>query len=166
MEADPDNELIASISPDVMKCLVRSGFFEKLDDLLCPRDHSHQREGCRGDYKLSESVLLASEFERTDLDDIFGVLRSKGGCCDCEILYNVAESSRLKAEYWRSRAEGLAARREFREQHLVFSAAAARSTRPDQRESDRRLGVAKTHRLLHRFAWPEPTGVPGGRQSA
>jgi hypothetical protein len=107
MEADADNELIASITPDVMKCLVRSGFFEKLDDLLCPREDSHQREGCRGNYKLSESVLLASEFERTDMDDIFGVLRSQGGCCDCEILYNVAESSRLKAEYWRSRAERL-----------------------------------------------------------
>jgi hypothetical protein len=45
---------------------------EKLDDLFCPRDHSHQREGCRGNYKLSESVRLASEFERSDLDDIFG----------------------------------------------------------------------------------------------
>src|SRR5258708_23366236 len=41
-----------------------------------------------------------------------------------------------------------APRREFPEQHLVFSAAAARSTRPDQRESDRRLAVGKTHRLL------------------
>jgi hypothetical protein len=107
METDADDELIASITPDVMKCLVRSGFFEKLDDLLCPKDDSHQCEACRGDYKLSESVLLASGFKRTDLDDIFRVLGSKGGCCDCEILYNVAESNRLKAKYWRSRAKGL-----------------------------------------------------------
>jgi hypothetical protein len=107
MKADGNNELIASITPDVMKCLVRSRFFEKLDDLLCPKDDSHQREGCLGDYKLSESVLLASGFKRTDLDDIFGVLRSIGGCCDCELLYNVAESSRLKTEHWRNRAEGL-----------------------------------------------------------
>jgi len=107
MEADADDELIASITPDVMKCLIRSGFFEKLDDLLCPTDDSRQREGCHGDYKLSESILSASEFEHTDLDDIFGVLRSQGGCCDCEILYNVAESSRLKTQYWRSRAERL-----------------------------------------------------------
>ena len=33
MEADDDKELIASIAPDVMRCLVRSGFFEKLDIL-------------------------------------------------------------------------------------------------------------------------------------
>jgi hypothetical protein len=107
MESDADRELIASITPDVMKCLVRSGFFEKLDDLLCPKDGSHQREGCRRDYKLSESVLLASGFERTDFDDVFRVLRSKGGCCDCEILYNAVESSRLKAKHWRSKVEGL-----------------------------------------------------------
>jgi hypothetical protein len=107
MEDGADNELIASITPDVMKCLVRSRFFEKLDDLLCPVDDSHHRQDCRGNYKLSESVLLASGFERSDLEDIFRVLRSKGGCCDCEILYNAAESNRLKARYWRGRAEGL-----------------------------------------------------------
>jgi len=107
MKAGPDDELIASIALDVMKCLVRSNFFEKLDDLLCPKDGSPHREGCRGDFKLAESVLLALEFKRTDLDDIYGVLRSKGGCCDCEILYNVAESSRLKAKYWRRVADGL-----------------------------------------------------------
>jgi hypothetical protein len=90
-----------------MRCLVRSGFFEKLDDLLCPKENLHPHQSCVGDFRLSESVLLASEFKRSDLDDIFGVLSSKGGGCDCEILYNVAETSRLKSEYWRSRAEGL-----------------------------------------------------------
>jgi Protein of unknown function (DUF2695) len=44
--------------------------------------------------------------ERTDLDDIFAVLQSKGGFCDCEVLYNVAETSRLKAKYWRSQVAG------------------------------------------------------------
>jgi hypothetical protein len=48
MGADADNELIDSITRDVMKCLVRSGFFEKLDDVLCPRDDSYQRQRCRG----------------------------------------------------------------------------------------------------------------------
>ena len=107
MAFDQSNELIASITPDVMKCLVRSGFFEKLDDLICPKDELHPRRSCGGDYKLAESVLLTSGFERTELDEILGVLNSKGGCCDCEILYNVADSSRLKAEYWRGRATGL-----------------------------------------------------------
>jgi hypothetical protein len=107
MEADEEQDLIASITPDVMKCLERSGYFEKLDDLLCPKDASLKREACRGGYNFSESVLLASGVKQTDMEDIFGVLHSQGGCCDCEILYNVAESSRLKGEYWRARAAGL-----------------------------------------------------------
>ena len=45
-----------------------------LDDLLCPIADSSQRESCRGDYSLAESVLLASKFERDDLEDIYGVL--------------------------------------------------------------------------------------------
>ena len=90
-----------------MKSLVRSGFFESRDDFFCPKEDSQPRQTCRGDYKLSESLLLSLGFWQPDLGDIFGVLNSKGGCCDCEILYNVAESSRLKAEYWRRRAEGL-----------------------------------------------------------
>jgi hypothetical protein len=109
VEADVANKLIPSIAPDVVKCLIRSSFFQKFDDLICPKDNLHSRRTCGGDYKLSESILLKSGFERRDLDDIFEVLISKGGCCDCEILYNVAESSRLKAEYWRNRAEGLKA---------------------------------------------------------
>jgi hypothetical protein len=103
MEPPSDDELISSIAPDVMKCLVRSDFFAKLDDLLSPRTIPI-RQTCDGTYKLSEMILLASGFERTDLADIFGVLHSRGGCCDCEVLYNVAESSRLKAKYWRKRA--------------------------------------------------------------
>jgi hypothetical protein len=27
-----------------------------------------------------------------------------GGCCDCEILYNVAGESRLKSRYWKAEA--------------------------------------------------------------
>ena len=107
MEDDAPDDFIFSITPDVMKSLVRSGFFQKLDDLLCPNDDLHPRRTCGGDYELSETVPLTSGFEQTDFADIFGVLSSKGGCCDCEILYNVAESSRLKSEYWRRRAQGL-----------------------------------------------------------
>jgi hypothetical protein len=107
MEADPDNDLISSITPDVMTCLERSGFFCKLDDLLCPEDHPQPPAGCSGTYQLSESILQAAGFDSAELTDIFGVLASQGGHCDCEILYNVVESSRLNAEYWRDRAKGL-----------------------------------------------------------
>jgi hypothetical protein len=107
MEPASDDELISSIAPDVMKCLGRCGFFEKLDDLLSPEDNSTPSQSCDGKHGLSESILFASGFERDELDDILAVLQSKGGCCDCEVLYNVAETSRLEAQYWRRRAEGL-----------------------------------------------------------
>jgi len=110
MESDSDDELVSSIAPDVMKCLSRSGYFEKLDDLLSPKEASSPSQACDGTYKISESVLLASGFEEAELGDIFAVLRSKGGCCDCEVLYNVAETSRLKGRYWRKRAKDLSTR--------------------------------------------------------
>ena len=34
----PDDEFVYSIAPDVMKCLMRSGYFEKLDDPLSLED--------------------------------------------------------------------------------------------------------------------------------
>ena len=106
MESASDGDLISSIAPDVMKCLARCGFFEKLDGLLSPEDNSSPSQNCDGTYNLSVLILLGAGFERHDIGDIFAVLRSKGGCCDCEVLYNVAETSRLKAKYWRSRAIG------------------------------------------------------------
>jgi hypothetical protein len=105
MDDGTDSDLISSITPDVMACLRRSHFFERLDDLLCPQGTLTAREVCGGNYKLSKSVLEVAGFDSVDLEDILSVLRSQGACCDCEILYNVAESSRLKAEYWRNQAD-------------------------------------------------------------
>ena len=107
MGIEPDSELTASITDDVMRCLRQAGFFEKLDDLLCPTEVSLPRESCTQGYNLSRRVLLESGFETSDLSDVFEVLKSRGGFCDCEILYNVGESSRLKADHWRSRAQHL-----------------------------------------------------------
>jgi len=104
MESDSDDELISSSVPDVMTCLGRCRYFEKLDELLSPEDNAVSVEKCDGSFRLSETILLAAGFDRAELEDIFAVLRSKGGCCDCEVLYNVAEKSRLKANYWRGRA--------------------------------------------------------------
>jgi hypothetical protein len=104
MESDSDDELISSIAPDVMTCLSRCSYFEKLDDLLSPEDNATSAEKCDGSFRLSETILLAAGFGRAEFEDIFAVLHSKGGCCDCEVLYNVAEKSRLKSNYWHSRA--------------------------------------------------------------
>jgi Protein of unknown function (DUF2695) len=107
MEERPDPEFVASITPDVMRCLDNSSFFQKLDDLLCPKDGSQIQPSCSGDYKLSESILRASGFEESDFGDVFDVLRAKGGFCDCEILYNASESNRLKSKYWQKRERAI-----------------------------------------------------------
>ena len=105
MTSETNDEYAASITPYVMKYLAKSHFFEGLDDLLCPSEESREARKCGGDHSLSELLLLESGLDRADLDDVYAVLRAKGGFCDCEILYNVVESSRLKAKYWRGRAD-------------------------------------------------------------
>jgi hypothetical protein len=74
MESASDDELIRSIAPDVMACLSRSRFFEKLDDLLSPKDDLPLHHTCDGTYKLSESILLSSGFDRADLAISFACL--------------------------------------------------------------------------------------------
>ena len=101
----PDDELINAITPDVLRALECSGAFEALDDLMCPQSPQTPRVSCFGDYRYSREVFLARGFKGDELFDVFHVLMAKGGFCDCEILYNAANSSRLKAEYWRARAE-------------------------------------------------------------
>ncbi len=103
--AYPDADLIADIAPDVMRCLAGAKVFEALDDVLCPADGSHPRQPCHGDCRPARAALLARRFREDELFDVFHVLMARGGYCDCEILYNAVEESRLKAEYWRARAE-------------------------------------------------------------
>jgi hypothetical protein len=102
----PDEELIADVTPDVMKCVSATRFFEALDDEMCPPDGSAARAICWGDYRASRPILLGRGFTEEELFDLFHVLMAQGGYCDCEILFNVAKESRFAAEYWRARAEG------------------------------------------------------------
>jgi hypothetical protein len=99
-----DDETIAAITPDVMNCLVATGFFPALDDLLCPLDASLEPQRCCGDFKHTKSALTALGFAESEFSDIFEVLMEQGAFCDCEILYNVADPSRLQANYWRGQA--------------------------------------------------------------
>jgi|SRR5579862_6914966 len=101
-----DEDLIASITPDVMRCLAERGFFQELDNRLCPTDTSNERHYCDGSYQVSKSILASQGFDEVGITDVFAVLGAQGGYCDCEVLYNVVEISRLKAEYWRAKAEG------------------------------------------------------------
>ena len=105
-EAVSDDELIASIKSDVMACLAEKRFFEKLDDLLCAADRS-EGYSCKHTFAITESILRSLHFDKAAIADIVGVLKSQGACCDCEVLYNVAENTRLKARYWKSKAKDL-----------------------------------------------------------
>ena len=100
-----DAELIAEIAPDVMRCLRGAGVFGALDDLLCPADAAQPRQPCHGDYRHARAVLAVRGFREDEFFDVFHVLMAGGGYCDCEILYNAVEESRLKSEYWRARAQ-------------------------------------------------------------
>jgi hypothetical protein len=102
----PDEELIESIAEDVMHCLNKTSFFAALDDRLIPSEASQPRALCYGDYRISKSILPTKGFSEPEYFEIFHVLMARGGYCDCEILYNVAEESRLRSEYWKTRAAG------------------------------------------------------------
>jgi hypothetical protein len=103
---DFDDEYFRAIEEDVMRVLERKGFFGALDDLFDPLEASTPAVVCHRDYRNAREVLLARGFPESDFADIFGVLKERGACCDCEILYNAAESSRLKGKYWMARARG------------------------------------------------------------
>lgn len=89
-----------------MEHLQHHGFFAKLDDWLCPADDSSPRMVCDGTYVMTTRLASELGFSEQDLEDILAVLQNHGGGCDCEILYNVSDSNRLKATYWQNRATG------------------------------------------------------------
>ena len=102
----PDPELIEDISQDVLNVLGRSGFFALLDKLFLPEESTCKPGRCHGDFRHSKKILEQLTFSAEDQFDVLHVLMARGGYCDCEILYNAAPESRLRAAYWTARAEG------------------------------------------------------------
>lgn len=97
----PDEQLIAAIKPDVLKTLQARGFFTALYEMLYSKNGGDRRE-CSGDFRHSKQVLERCGIAQSDWNDVFHVLMDEGAFCDCEVLYNFAPESRLRAEYWRS----------------------------------------------------------------
>lgn len=97
---DPDEDLIASITPDVLGVLLAKRFFAELDELFCPEVSAKKSLACSGDFRHAKKVLEICGFKGSLLSDVFHVLMAQGAFCDCEILYNVAPESRLKANHW------------------------------------------------------------------
>ena len=104
IEEDPDEELIASITPDVLASLQESGFFASLDDTLCPTNSATPPQTCSGDFRHAKETLQHCGFEESDWSDVFHVLMRQGAFCDCEIPYNAATESRLRSKYWERRS--------------------------------------------------------------
>jgi hypothetical protein len=103
VEDDPDEELIASITPDVIRALQEKGFFTALDEMFC-RNSAAEPQTCFGDFRYAKQALQLCEFEESDWSDVFHVVMGQGAFCDCEILYNAATESRLKTQYWQRRS--------------------------------------------------------------
>jgi len=104
IEDDPDEQFIESITADVMGVLQKKGFFAALDEVfLSEGDPVHPRT-CFGDFRHAKQTLQLCGFEELDWSDVFHVLMGQGAFCDCEILYNAAVESRLKARYWKRRS--------------------------------------------------------------
>lgn len=97
-----DDEFVSSIAEDVFVVLRAERLFERLDDLFCPVEPNAVRARCGHSFALSTGILRELGMDSDEVDDVLAVLRSKGACCDCEVLYNVAEESRLKAEHWKA----------------------------------------------------------------
>jgi hypothetical protein len=103
VEDDPDEELIASITPDVICARQEKGFFAALDEMFC-RNGAAEPQTCFGDFRYAKQALRLCGFEESDWSDVFHVLMGQGAFCDCEILYNGATESRLKTQYWQRRS--------------------------------------------------------------
>jgi Protein of unknown function (DUF2695) len=98
-----DDESIEVITPYVLEALRNKNFFERLDDQLSPVDVSVSAKTCTHTYDISTTTLAECGFDAAEIEDIKQEMLKNGGCCDCEILYNVAEDSRLKSRYWKKR---------------------------------------------------------------
>ena len=103
-----DREFIEAIARDVLEEAHQGvAFFQLLDDQMCPTDPVQPRAACQGSFALSPAILADRGFDSEAVGEIIEVLRAKGAHYACEILFNVAEDSRLKSMYWKSRTEQL-----------------------------------------------------------
>jgi hypothetical protein len=106
--SDSDADLYEDIATDVLGVLNNSRFFERLDDAFLSPGSSQPTVKCGHSFTKTTEILLGLGMDAEEIKDVIGVLRSKGGCYDCEVLYNVAEESRLKSQYWKARANEMA----------------------------------------------------------
>jgi Protein of unknown function (DUF2695) len=101
-----DDFTVSDIAPYVLEVLEARKFFALLDEDFWP-SHLTSPLACDHTLRRTGRILQSLGMDSEDQDEVILVVMSRGACCDCEILYNVAEESRLKARYWKSRFSGL-----------------------------------------------------------
>jgi len=97
-----DTEFAESIAVEVIAALEGQGFFALLDDLFSPIDPAVVARKCEHSHASSIEILKTLGMGSEEIADVLAVLKARGGFCDCEILYNVAEESRLKSGHWKA----------------------------------------------------------------
>ncbi len=90
----------------VRELLVKKNFFERLDDRLCPKDSSQSRTWCQGGFELAARILSEAGMKEEGIQQVLQAFVASGSECDCGVLYNSPQQSRLKTEYWLARALG------------------------------------------------------------
>jgi len=104
--SDQEWELyVESIAPDVVGVLEAKQFFEILDTRVFPTG-DFKSSTCAHNHAKTLALIAELQFSDDDRDDIMNVLQHRGGFCDCEVLFNVAEGSDLpKERYWKDKAK-------------------------------------------------------------
>ena len=73
--------------------------------LRLDKEFMSQSVKCFGDFRHSKKILTDSGFSDNEQFDVFHVLMSEGGFCDCELLYNVFRESEYSKKYWSDKKE-------------------------------------------------------------
>lgn len=98
-------EFVKEIAPDVLEVLKALHLFELLDDRFCPADNAQDALKCGHSFDVTKGILASLRMDAKGIEEVVDVLRSEGACCDCEVLYNFAEESRLRSKYWKARTQ-------------------------------------------------------------
>jgi hypothetical protein len=99
----PHEDLRSSVASAVLSVLATDGFFQRLDDRLCPADTSQKPDLCKGTYEIAIALLHEIGIKEERIPDVTEVFAAYGAHCDCEVLYKVATRSRLTSKYWKDR---------------------------------------------------------------
>jgi len=96
-----DEETIKDIK-DMILTILRDKvhFVSRLD-----KEFISQSVKCFGDFRHSKKILTDLGFSDDEQFDVFHVLMSEGGFCDCELLYNVFRESEYSKKYWSDKEE-------------------------------------------------------------